>query len=415
MSDSGNRRPKPSNPPHGGPAGREQYRFRTVCIETEHPEAARKSPQTRVLGNIPVGDVIAPCLSERFMYGLCRQSSLLVPVLLALAPAFSQTPEVVISNPQAPPVIGPLMRPFHMERRVVSPARLDNSPRMESLVRAGNLYLSVDDVIALALENNIDIAVQRYGPYLAREVLRRTEGGGPLRSVGLAIVPGPASVSLAGVNAGVVGLSEAGSGVSSGGGIVIQLGTSPVNLDPYLYAGANFNHVTSPQSNTFLNQVPFLLNNNRSYQVGYGQSFASGTSAQLTYGSTHISLNSPGPLLNPYNTGYIDLYVTQQLMQGFGFAVNTRNIRVAKNNMKVTDLQMKLQVITTVSAILNLYWDLVSFNEDVRVKRRALEVAQELNEGNKHQAELGAPGQHRSHSLGGPGVAEQGGAADRRN
>ena len=45
---------------------------------------------------------------------------------------------------------------------------------------------------------------------------------------------------------------------------------------------------------------------------------------------------------------------------------------MAKNNMKVTDLNVKLQVITTVSAALNLYWDLVSFNEDLRIKQQAV-------------------------------------------
>ena len=309
--------------------------------------------------------------------------------LLVLAAAYAQTPEVSITDPKPPPFVGPLLRPFHLERRIVAPARLENSPRLESLVRGGNLYLSVQDVIACALENNIDIAVQRYGPFLAQEVLRRTQGGGPLRSVGLAITPGPTSVSLAGVNAGVVGLSDTGSGVSSGGGIVIQLGTSPVSLDPFLFASGNFQHSTTPQSNTFLNQVPFLLNDSRSFQVGYGQSFATGTNAQLFYGSNHNHLNSPGPLLNPYTNGFLDLTITQNILQGFGAAVNTRNIKVAKNNMKVTDLQMKLQVVTTISAILNLYWDLVSFNEDVRIKQRALEAAQALYEGNKHQAEIG--------------------------
>jgi outer membrane protein len=317
---------------------------------------------------------------------LCRRSLVL---LLALTSGYAQSPEVSITNPKPLPFAGSFLRPFHLERRIVSPARLENTSRLESLVRSGNLYLSAQDVIALALENNIDIAVQRYGPFLAREVLRRTQGGGPLRSVGLPITPGPTSVSLAGVNAGVVGLSDTGSGVSSGGGIVIQLGTAPVALDPYLFVLANFQHATIPQSNTFLNQVPFLLNDSRTFQTGYGQSFATGTNAQLVFGSTRNHLNSPGPLLNPYTNGFIDFSVTQQLLQGFGLAVNTRNIRVAKNNQKVTDLQLKLQVITTIAAVLNLYWDLVSFNDDVRIKQRALEIAQSLYEGNLQQAKLG--------------------------
>jgi outer membrane protein len=309
--------------------------------------------------------------------------------IICFAASGSLAQEITIQTPSPPPVVGPILRPFHLERRVVSPARLTNTSRLDSLIRAGNLYLSAQDVIALALENNIDIAIQRYGPYLAREVLRRAQGGGFLRDVGQPVSPGPTSVSLEGVNVNTVGLPESGSGVGSGGGIVIQLGSQPPSLDPVLFAYANFQHTTTPSSNLLLYFVPSLLDDTRTFQAGYAQSFLSGTSAQLSYGSTRNSFNSPAFNINPYNSGYLDLYVTQNLLQGFGIAVNNRNIRVAKNNMKVTDLQLKRQVITTVSAVLNLYWDLVSFNEDQRIKQDALNTAQQLYEGNQKQVELG--------------------------
>src|SRR5579885_3627688 len=97
-------------------------------------------------------------------------------VFLAAVPCLSQklvdagSPEVTIEGRKRIPVIQPLLSPFNVQRRYVSPAKLSNSPRLQQLVRAGNLYLSVDDVIALTLENNLDIAIQRYGSYLAREV-----------------------------------------------------------------------------------------------------------------------------------------------------------------------------------------------------------------------------------------------------
>jgi outer membrane protein len=89
--------------------------------------------------------------------------------------------------------------------------------------------------IALALENNSDIAIQRFGPFLTREVLRRAQSGGFLRAVGLPIYAGPLSVSLEGVNVNAVGLVESGSGVGSGAGIVAQICTTPPSLDPYLF------------------------------------------------------------------------------------------------------------------------------------------------------------------------------------
>ncbi len=316
-----------------------------------------------------------------------RKLAALILVIPAITPA--QSSEVSITEPTPPPVVGPLLRPFHMERRIVAPAKLNNTPRLESLIRGGNLYLSVQDVIALVLENNLDIAIQRYAPYLSREVLRRAEGGGFLRSVDTPIFPGPVSVSLAGVSVNTNGLAG-GAGVGSGGGIVIQIGPTPPNLDPYLFAYANFVHLTTPLSNTILSQTTALTNDLRQFEVGYGRQFLTGTTGQLTYYSSHSRVNSPANLLNPATTGYLDLYVTQNLLQGFGIAVNNRNIRVAKNNTKVSTLQLKRQVITTISAVLNLYWDLVSFNQDVRIKEQALATAQKLYEDNKQQVALGA-------------------------
>jgi outer membrane protein len=310
-------------------------------------------------------------------------------VVCAVSIAFAQTPEISIAEPPAPRIVGPLIRPFHTERRIVAPANLENTPRLETLVRGGNLYLSIQDVIALALENNVDIAIQRYGPFLVQEILRRTQGGGALRNISQPIAPGPTSVSLAGVTAGTIGLPNGGSGVSSGGGLVIQLGEVPPNLDPFLFASGNFAHNTTPLSNTLLAGVPFQLGNSRSYQLGYGQNFSTGTSAQLFYNSTHNVTNSPFFLLNPFTNGFIDLTISQNLLQGFGSPVNKRYIKVARNNIKVTDLQLRLQVVTTISAVMNLYWDLVSFNEDVRIKEQALATSQQLLEGNQHQAELG--------------------------
>ncbi len=314
-------------------------------------------------------------------------SKLFIVIGLAAAGALAQ--EIRIETPPPPPVVGPILRPFHLERRVVSPAKLTNTTRLESLIRAGNLYLSAQDIIALALENNIDIAVQRYGPYLAREVLRRAQGGGALRDIGQPIAPGPSSVSLEGVNVNAVGLADTGAGVSSGGGIVVQYGAQPPPLDPVLIAYANFQHITTPFSNIYTVLEPTLLTNLQTYAALYQQSFLTGTFVQLTFANTRYRYNSPAFDINPSINGDLDLQVNQNLLQGFGIGVNNRNIRVAKNNLKVTDLQLKLQVITTVSAILNLYWDLVSFSEDLRIKQEALNTAQQLYEGNQKQVELG--------------------------
>ena len=276
--------------------------------------------------------------------------------------------------------------------RDVPPINLANSSRLESLVRAGNIYLTAADVVALAIENNLDVEVQRYAPLLAREVLRRAQGGGALRSVGLGVAQGPQSVSLQGVSLNIGGsaVATSGNGVSSGGGIVTQLGPGIPSLDPTLIGVATFQHASIPQSNTVLTGTTALLQDTRTFQAQYQQNWAFGLSAQLTYLSQHTHVNSQFFSLNPYTTGDIDLQLTQNLLQGFGVAVNGRNIRVQKNNLKVTDLQFQQQLITTISSVLNLYWDLVSFQEDVDARQQELKTAQQLLADNKRQVEIGA-------------------------
>jgi len=277
------------------------------------------------------------------------------------------------------------------QARTVPPISLANSSRLQALIRAGNLYLTAQDVVALAIENNIDVEVQRYAPLLQREVLRRAKGGGALRSVGQGIAAGPTSVSLTGVSlngSGTAGTS--GTGVSSGGGITTQLGPTIPNLDPTLSFFGGYSHTTSPQSNIAFSGVTDLIFVNHQYQGQYIQSWTTGTSAQLTYFSNYNKTNSPEYGLNPFTTADLDLQITQNLLYGFGRAVNGRNILVQRNNIKVTDLQFKQQVITTVAAALNLYWDLVSFYQDLTARQDEVTTAQQLLEDNKKQVELGS-------------------------
>ncbi|HLN01603.1 MAG TPA: TolC family protein [Bryobacteraceae bacterium] len=283
--------------------------------------------------------------------------------------------------------LGWLTHPY--QTRTVPPINLANTTRLQSLERAGNLYLAAQDVVALAIENSIDVEVQRYGPLLAREVLKRAQSGGVLRGVDVPVAQGPQSVSLQGVSVANIGTTGAGSGVGSGGGIVTQLGPAIASFDPNFTLLTVFQHATTPESNTFLVGTDALVVNTRTYQSTYQQNWSFGLSAQVTFASTHTSLNSRSFTLNPFTSGDLDLLLTQNLLNGFGSAVNGRNIRVQKNNLKFTDLQFKEQVIVTVSAALNLYWDLVSFVEDESAREKEVQAAQQLYDDNKKQVDIG--------------------------
>jgi outer membrane protein len=305
-------------------------------------------------------------------------------ILTAACTVLAQSSEVSIVTPKQPL----FLRPFHFEKRIVPAAKLTNTPRLEQLVRAGNLYLSVQDVIALALENNLDIAVQRYAPFLAQEVLRRAQGGGILRGTDSPVVAGPTSVSTAGVSTNANGLG--GGGLNAGGSVVTQVGPSPPSLDPAIGMSFNAGHLTTPQTNLSLNSTDVLTNTYRNIALQYSQQFITGTAATVTFVNARNHYNSANLLFNPSLTGYVDLFVSQPLLQGSSLAVNNRDIRVARNNLKITNYIVKEQVVTTISAILNLYWDLVTFNDAVRIKQQGMETAQKLYEDNRKQVAAGA-------------------------
>lgn len=278
-----------------------------------------------------------------------------------------------------------IIRPY--KQRTVSPADLNNSNRLETLIRAGKLYLSASDVVALAIEDNLDLEVQRYGPFLAKEVIRRTEGGGLLRSSSTAVAAGPTSVSSTGVNS-VTSLVNSVTAIS-GADVVTATGPTPPNLDPNLSGTLYWSHQTTPFSNTFATIVNAAVSNIQVYDASYSQSFLTGTNFNITFNNQRIKQNILTNVLNPATTSFIDLSISQPLLYGFGREVNNRTIRVARNNLKFSDLQFQQQLIVTVSAVLNLYWDLVAFDENVRVAKQALETAQHLYEDNKKQVQIG--------------------------
>jgi outer membrane protein len=265
----------------------------------------------------------------------------------------------------------------------LAPVYLSNSNRLESLLRAGNIYLSLQDTIALALENNLDIAYQRYGGMNASANLMRAQAGGLLRGVPTSVQTATtAALSQAGVG-NVAGTS------SAGGTIITATGTSIPTFDPSVYFTQTAFHQSSPQANTVTTGTTSVAVNGRNSSFGYQQGFVTGTSVSLGWSTTKVSSNNLRNDLNPNTVANINLTVTQRLLQGFGIAVNNRNIRIARNSLKTNDLAFKQQVITTVAQIVAAYWDLVSFGENVKVKEQALALSQRLYEDNKKQVEIG--------------------------
>ena len=316
-------------------------------------------------------------------------------VLLTLAPMASAQASAWMRGPQAP------VRNQHVygltknyRERPISSINMNNSGRIESLVRGNVLYLALSDAIALALENNIDIEIQRYGPELAKIDFDRANAGGLLRGVNQTATQGANSATNfitggGGLGGGTIAVGGGGGGTALSGTVFQVTGSQIPNLDPVLTFSTFKTKQSSPQSNSFTTGLTALVINSNSYSAGISKQFLTGTGISVNYDNSVIGTNSPTQDLNNFNRGNLAINFTQRLLQGFGLSINNRNIRIAKNSMRVSDLVFKQQVINTVSSTVNLYWDLVSFNENVKVKKQSLAYAERLYGDRKKEVEIG--------------------------
>jgi outer membrane protein len=281
------------------------------------------------------------------------------------------------------------------QRRVVPPASMANSGRLESLLRAGIIYLSLQDAIALALENNLDIEIQRYAPLIADAAVQTASAGGQARGVSTSVTAGPssASVSSSGTTSGTnqSASSQASTATSSavGSSVIQSSGPSIPSLDPALTGTSNWAHTSVMETNFATTGADYLASRVNTSTLGVQKGFLSGTTVGLGLNNSAVKSNSLTADFNPATTSALSFNLTQHLLQGFGWGVNSRQIHIAKNNREVSDLTFKLQVITTVTAVMELYWDLVSFNEQVKVAQDALAASQKLLDDNKKQVEVG--------------------------
>jgi outer membrane protein len=277
-------------------------------------------------------------------------------------------------------------RPY--EPQAVPPVNISNTGRIESHLRDGKLYLSLQDAIALALENNIDIEVERYLFPLAQADLLRAQSGNSTQGISTATSGGATGLSAASAQSFLSILSANSLANSFATGSASSV--NPNGFDPTINSTIDWGHITSPQQNTVTTGTTSLVSTNTIANFNIQQNFATGGSATLSYNNTFSSQNSYLNLFNPVTSAYLDLSVSQPLLQGFGIATNNRPIRVAKNNLRAADIVFKQQVIVTVETVVQAYWLLVSANEDVEVKRQALALSQKLYSDNKKQVDVGS-------------------------
>jgi len=337
-------------------------------------------------------------------------SQTLLAVTLA-CPLFGQSAAPAQPAPAAPQPVEPQLihlkdysKPRSAFPNLVQPYRpetlpqpsMANSARIDSLMREGKIYLSINDAVALALENNLDLEIARYNLNIAEADLLRAKSGASILGVNTGVVQNTPGGGVGGLG-NTVGSGTGGTSVAAGGagtgtnGLVsstLGIGSPITSFDPALTGTLQLDK-NNTESVSVFSPVPIVAQNTYTGNFGYTQGFQWGTTLTAGFNNTHLTTNNPTSLLTPQLGSNFQVRATQNLLQGFGFLPNTRFIRIAKNNREISDVAFRLQVITTVDQIENMYWDLVYAYENVRVQQESMTYAQKALDDAQRQAKAG--------------------------
>lgn len=287
----------------------------------------------------------------------------------------------------------------YVPRQVPAPD-LSNSPRIDGLLHDGKLYLSLNDAIALALENNLDIAIARYNLNIADTDVLRSRAGASILGVNAGVVLNTPGGGVGGIGAnsgaasGGTSLGAGGIGAGTNGLVSSTLGFGPPvqSFDPIITGTLQEDHLDQTAISIFQGVLPGspLVQNTGTVDVAYNQAFHWGTNLSVGFNNQRQTTNSFFTSLNPSLNSSFRATVTQPILQGLGFAANTRFIRIAKNNREISDVAFRLQIIDSVDQIENIYWDLVYAYENARVQNESLAFAQKTLSDTKKQVEIGS-------------------------
>jgi len=370
---------------------------------------------------------------SKFVVSASKQALSLVMVGLIVTAGFAQdaapqtkpstTPEAATPMPQAPAPQhnahpyseldytkgqSPFPRMWQpYTPRYVPPANLTNSARVDSVIKDGKIYLSLNDAVALSLENNLDLAIQRYNLDTADTDILRTSSGSAALGVNAGLLQGTpggttgttaaggtgtASTGATGGGAGGTSVGVGGAGAGAAGIVASTTGLGPQidSFDPIISGSSILGERSKqPQSNLIFTGTPDLIQNTSNGNFTYTQGFATGTLMTVNYQASRVTSNALFSTLSPALNSGFTFTLRQHLLQGFGFDPNLRWIRIARNNREIMDAAFRLQVMTTVSQIENIYWDLVNAYENVKVQQRALELANKTLSDTEKQVQIG--------------------------
>ena len=308
--------------------------------------------------------------------------------LLCAVAARAQSAQPLPDYSKGPSTFPRILKPYRPSP--VPPVELANSERLPDLIRHGRLQLSLSQALALAIENNLDIEVQRFVHPIAQADLLRTASGQAARGIPGALLPAGLSAGALGVGVnqagGTGGVGSAG-GISGGGGAVSvpQVGT----FDPAVSVSASWDRTTAPLNSVVVAGVPQVTTSSAATSLNYTQLFSQGASVTMTANGIAQDSTQQSLLFNPAVVSRVVVGVNQPLLNGFGFLPNERFMMVASNNLTTSDQVFREQVTTVIVEVEDAYWNLAAARMAIDVAQRTADAAKELVRDTEARVQIG--------------------------
>jgi outer membrane protein TolC len=231
--------------------------------------------------------------------------------------------------------VSDFLRRFHPPKPAAqAPPAATNS--LSQILRTGEVPITINDVINMMIDNNLDIRANRLAPrtsYFQALVFYRA-------------------------------------------------------LQPSLHFTGNIARDVA-QSSTQLNGADSQIRDTGNFDLGVSQSLATGTSFTVDLTMNRLLTNSNNSIFNPSYTSRVVYTVGQHLLQNKGRIVNMRQILEGQNTEKSTEAAFEIQLTALIVQAQKSYWDLVFAGQDLEVKQKSLELAKRLLDENKQRVEIG--------------------------
>jgi outer membrane protein len=271
---------------------------------------------------------------------------------------------------RAPHAFPNIIKPY-VSQHVDHPV-LTNSPRLDQLIHENKLEISLQDAVELALENSLDIAVERYYPWIA-------------------------DAGVLNAKAGSTGFGAPNAAISSSSAPINAFALTITSYDPIVQSTTQIADVSTPINNPFTSGtgqttttlIP-LAAHSSVFNNSYSQTFETGTNFSVSWDNTRSSSSPSANFFNPSVASNLQISVSQPLLNGAGLFVGRRNILIAQNDRKIADWAFAAQAITTITNTITDYWELVYARENVKVEQQAVAVSQKFYDDNKKQLEIGS-------------------------